>query len=293
MQRSLRSLALILLFSAACTGGDGPPGVVVGSSGGYVPTGDGSGDGGSTSCKSTCDVLACGLDPCGYICGVCATGLHCTDGSCVSDEDPMCVANCEGRACGKDGCGGLCGVCGEEELCTAGGRCVLKGCTPSCEGKECGDNGCMGSCGACGPGFSCDEDGSCIPTGCQAACQERTCGDDGCGGSCGACAPGQVCSAEGQCAPKPCTPKCEGKQCGPDGCGGDCGPCTGDDAACFPDHVCRKLEPGVPCNGVDHDGGCIDQTLVYCAKGKLQVEECAPVGKSCLKAPDGDWFDCL
>jgi hypothetical protein len=182
----------------------------------------------STPCIPDCDGLQCGDNGCGGVCGTCANGRFCVDGSCVT-----CQPNCLSRQCGEDGCGGSCGACEADEVCGPDHFCEAR-CTPDCAGKTCGEDGCGGTCGTC--------DGTCVAGRCETACAPncagKTCGPDGCGGTCGTCNGACV---DGQC--EACTPNCDGKTCGPDGCGGSCGTCSG---ACV-DGQCEACTPA--CDG--------------------------------------------
>jgi hypothetical protein len=191
--------------------------------GGEICTGD------NVCCAPVCvddqgQVLECGSDGCGDVCGECGINAVCAEGNC-------CYPNCYSPAklCGDDGCGGSCGSCDAKEVCTQLYEC----CVPGCAGRQCGPDGCGGDCGNCSSGFICEEEaGKC--ESCTPACDGKDCGDDGCGGVCGQCGEGAKCLGDGTC----CTPNCDGKECGGDGCDGTCASCL-DWQACTPAGQCE------------------------------------------------------
>jgi hypothetical protein len=211
-----------------------------------------------------CGGMTCGSmdDGCGgtLVCGECAEGESCTEGSCCAP-----VTECGDVACGSmdDGCGGTvaCGDCPEGQGCDQG-TCV-EGCVPAtCADGACGDmdDGCGGTaaCGDCADGSTCT-DGMCVEDCAPMSCTEGACGDmdDGCGGTaaCGECADGSTCT-EGACV-EDCVPAdaCGDVACGAmdDGCGGTlvCGECA-EGESCAEGVCAADEEPQPVATGPDY-----------------------------------------
>ena len=91
-----------------------------------------------------------------------------------------------------------------------------------------------------------------------------------------------------------CVPDCgsgaDTKTCGGDGCGGSCGQCTGDNY-CFQGQCVAK-----GCSGVDLNGCCDGNTLVYCLSDQLTSKDCSAGGSSgngtCGWNSTNEWYDC-
>lgn len=209
-------------------------------------------------CIPDCNGQDCGGDGCGGSCGSCGTGLFCSSGQCVCDDDcsagsSKCLSSGTFKTCGDfdaDWClewssskscpsGTICdgGQCVCQDDCTYGEATCLSDTTY----KTCGDldsDSCYewSSSQSCGSGEIC-LNGKCH---CQDECKA---GDSTCSSSdsvtfCGdfdaddclewgtetKCPAGGVCQY-GQCM---CVPQCADRQCGDDGCGGTCGTCSAD-----------------------------------------------------------------
>lgn len=104
------------------------------------------------ACTPSCNGRTCGDDGCEGLCGSCAPGETCADGSCSEDCDRTCAEL--GLNCGEH-CGEPCGSCaGPTDVCVSN-RCT---CAPQCSQATCGQaDGCGGLCGPCGADQSCTD----------------------------------------------------------------------------------------------------------------------------------------
>ncbi len=87
------------------------------SAGAPMPASDSGDEDPLNECETLCDALECGLDPCGFDCGTCASGQTCTDeGQCAPVP----------QVCGD-------GLVTGDETCDPGPAGGVVGCTSDCQ----------------------------------------------------------------------------------------------------------------------------------------------------------------
>ena len=188
MERLATVLACVVVWAAACGGGNGDSGQpdagdvlteeveIVDRQ--DVPVTD--------VCVPDCEGRECGDNGCGEACGQCTSPDECLDdGTCG------CKPDCGWAECGPDPkCGLSCGECAEGEKCGITDKCT------SCSAVDCG-----GMCDACEEGKFCEIDegeeyGKC-----------KNCAAGQCGDGCGECPEGMDCVegiCEGTATPQDC-----------------------------------------------------------------------------------------
>ena len=86
-----------------------------------------------------------------------------------------------------------------------------------------------------------------------------------------------------------CIPECSGIVCGPDGCGGSCGFCPQggvcDSGTCW--------EDGMSCDVVTEPLWCLGEVLASCVEKKLNLLDCAKLGRVCGRSETTGKIECL
>jgi hypothetical protein len=112
-----------------------------------------------------CSNYACVAGACVASPVQCPEGEACDQGVCV-DEAANCVSECAGKTCGDDGCGGQCGICNTGLTCTdsfaclGAGACCENNGTPGCDDQAIQDCVCAVDEGCCNDIITWD--GACV-----------------------------------------------------------------------------------------------------------------------------------